>query len=356
MNKQQSAKARERRLRKKYAKKMRFGIIVALVIGLAGGFAAGRYTAKLTDRQPRAQVEPTPLVPSLEATPEATEAAPTEPAVTPQAAEATVTPAPTEVPAPTATPAPSEIIVPYGQEQTVTAQIYADGTVRKANDARAYETVNFSIRITRYLSEKYYKETWSNDYDLRGNESSVEFEIMLKDYMGTQKIAPQDVLDFSYELLNGDTEPGYQLTTAELQGLEKAELETNIPRTLYKRFDYNPAAGDMKYLVVKAYVDGVETKYFFEVGDPIRPTPAPTAEPTPAPTQEPLTVGSKGDQVRLVQDALVRLGYLTDTADGTFGERTARAVKKAQKAFDMEQTGIADDAFQTRLFEEVKGK
>ena len=299
MNKQQSAKARERRLRKKYAKKMRFGIIVALVIGLAGGFAAGRYTAKLTDRQPSAQVEPTPLVPSLEATPEATEAAPTEPAVTPQAAEATVTPAPTEVPAPTATPAPSEIIVPYGQEQTVTAQIYADGT---------------------------------------------------------QKIAPQDVLDFSYELLNGDTEPGYQLTTAELQGLEKAELETNIPRTLYKRFDYNPAAGDMKYLVVKAYVDGVETKYFFEVGDPIRPTPAPTAEPTPAPTQEPLTVGSKGDQVRLVQDALVRLGYLTDTADGTFGERTARAVKKAQKAFDMEQTGIADDAFQTRLFEEVKGK
>ena len=72
MNKQQSAKARERRLRKKYAKKMRFGIIVALVIGLAGGFAAGRYTAKLTDRQPSAQVEPTPLVPALEATPEAT--------------------------------------------------------------------------------------------------------------------------------------------------------------------------------------------------------------------------------------------------------------------------------------------
>ena len=79
MNKQQSAKARERRLRKKYAKKMRFGIIVALVIGLAGGFAAGRYTAKLTDRQPGAQVEATPLVPSLEATPEATEAVPTEP-------------------------------------------------------------------------------------------------------------------------------------------------------------------------------------------------------------------------------------------------------------------------------------
>ena len=52
-------------------------LTVALVIGLAGGFAVGRYTAKLTDRQPGAQVEATPLVPSLEATPEVT-IAPTE--------------------------------------------------------------------------------------------------------------------------------------------------------------------------------------------------------------------------------------------------------------------------------------
>lgn len=351
MNKQQAAKARERRLRQKYRRKMRTGIVIALILGLAVGFFGGRYTATLKKDRPAVQADATPRVPSLEATPEVT-IVPTEAAsITPLPLK-TPAPTPTAEPDPTPTPAPKDVVIPYGQTATITAEVYTDGTVRKVSDARAYETVNFTMQITRYLSEKYYKETWSNDYDLRGDESSVEFEIMLKDYMGTQKIAPADILDFSYELLNGDTEAGYQLTTAELQGLDKAILETNIPKTLYKRFDYNPAAGDMKYLVVKAYVNGVETRYLFEVGDPIRPTPA----PTPEPEYTTLEVGSKGDEVRLLQDALVRLGYLSDGTDGTFGERTARAVKKAQKAFEMEQTGIADGAFQKRLFEEVKGK
>lgn len=355
MNKQQAAKARERRLRQKYRRKMRTGIVIALILGLAVGFFGGRYTATLKKDRPAAQADATPRVPSLEATPEVT-IAPTEAASIAPLPLKTPAPTPTAEPDPTPTPAPKDVVIPYGQTATIAAEVYTDGTVRKVSDARAYETVNFTMQITRYLSEKYYKETWSNDYDLRGDESSVEFEIMLKDYMGTQKIAPADILDFSYELLNGDTEAGYQLTTAELQGLDKAILETNIPKTLYKRFDYNPAAGDMKYLVVKAYVNGVETRYLFEVGDPIRPTPAPTPEPTPEPEYTTLEVGSKGDEVRLLQDALVRLGYLSDGTDGTFGERTARAVKKAQKAFEMEQTGIADGAFQKRLFEEVKGK
>lgn len=360
MNKHQTARAIERRLRKVYRRKMRTGVIIALILGLLGGFFAGRYTAVRQDAP--ADAASTPLVPSLDMTPEATESAPvladmpTEAAPTAEATTAPTTAAPTATPVPTPTPAPTEVYVAFGDTATITAQVYTDGTVRRENDVRAYETIQFTMQITRYLSEKYYEQNWSNEYDLRGDESSVEFEIMLKDYMGTLQIAPQDVLDFSYELLNGETEGGYQLTTAELQGLDKAYLETNIPKTLYKRFDYNPSEGDMKYLVVKAYVNGVATSYYFELGDPIRPTPEPTPEPTPVPEYETLEEGSTGDGVRLLQDALIRLGYLTDTADGNYGARTARAVKKAQNAFGMEQTGIADNDFQTRLFEEVKGK
>ena len=368
MNNKQAARVRERKLRRQYRRKLRIGIAIALIIGLAGGFFAGYFATGILKRDPDVQVKSTstPRVPSLEATPEATQATSEVAEATPEVTEAPeatavaemvlVTTAPTEEPEPTTTASPTETVVPFGETATITAQVYTDGTVRKENDARAYETVQFTMQVTRYLSETYYEQNWSDDYDLRGDESSVEFEIMLKDYMGTLSIAPQDILDFSYELLNGETEGGYQLTTAELQGLDKAVLETNIPKTLYKRFDYNPSEGDMKYLVVKAYVNGIENTYYFEVGDPIRPTPEPTPEPTPVPEYTTLEKGSSGDAVRLLQDALIRLGYLTDSADGNYGEHTVRAVKKAQKAFEMEQTGIADDEFQTRLFEEVKNK
>ena len=44
--------------------------------------------------------------------------------------------------------------------------------------------------------------------------------------------------------------------------------------------------------------------------------------------------------------------YLTGKADDDFGNKTVDAVKKAQKAFDIEETGTADDAFQEKLYGE----
>ena len=46
------------------------------------------------------------------------------------------------------------------------------------------------------------------------------------------------------------------------------------------------------------------------------------------------------------------LDICSGKADGDFGKKTEKAVRKAQEAFGMEQTGIADDAFQRRLFGE----
>lgn len=61
-------------------------------------------------------------------------------------------------------------------------------------------------------------------------------------------------------------------------------------------------------------------------------------------------VGSKGDYVKTIQQALIDQGYLSDSADGIFGKKTAAAVKSAQADFGLEQTGIADDAFQKMLY------
>lgn len=65
-----------------------------------------------------------------------------------------------------------------------------------------------------------------------------------------------------------------------------------------------------------------------------------------------LGVGNKGEKVKKLQERLIELGYLKPEADGKYGGKTERAVRAAQKAFNMKETGKADEAFQTKLFSE----
>lgn len=58
-----------------------------------------------------------------------------------------------------------------------------------------------------------------------------------------------------------------------------------------------------------------------------------------------LSVGSKGDDVKKLQERLIELGYLKGTADGEFGQKTKAAVIKYQKENDLKETGIADVDF-----------
>ncbi len=70
-------------------------------------------------------------------------------------------------------------------------------------------------------------------------------------------------------------------------------------------------------------------------------TPAPSA-----PTFSQGTLLQKGDEGALVvslQDSLIRLGYLSGTADGIFGVQTYQAVKKFQAANALYADGIAGD-------------
>lgn len=86
------------------------------------------------------------------------------------------------------------------------------------------------------------------------------------------------------------------------------------------------------------------------------PVPTPTPAPTPAPTPVPMEVqvllqrGMKGDDVRMMQEALIELGYLNDRADGSFGSRTLRAVKLFQEAVGMPETGVVDNALLRLLY------
>ena len=353
MNRQQSSKARERRLRAKYRKNLRIAVVVSLIIGIILGCVVMNYVQKTrpvqSSRPDLSALTPSPsaLALDLEPTSEVTLAPTEQPTEAPTEAPTTV---PTLVPTPSPTPAPQAVVVPFGTAQTVQAQIHNDGTVRRDVDAETYETLTFSITVKRYLTPEYYQQQYSTQYQLQGDEAGVEFELMLVDYTGTQTIIPQDLLTIGLETLSGATEQGFQLTDAEIHGDNKVSVVTNVPKEIYKRFKFSQTTGDMDYMSVTGVVDGVATKYLFELGEPVRPTAAPTPSPTPARTYETLEVGSSGDAVKDLQNALIDHGFLTGSADGKYGNATATAVKAAQATFDMEETGIADNALQQKLF------
>lgn len=54
-----------------------------------------------------------------------------------------------------------------------------------------------------------------------------------------------------------------------------------------------------------------------------------------------------------MQNRLIELGYLTDAADGYFGENTQKAVMSFQKNNGLPDTGIADAATQEKLFSDI---
>ena len=65
-----------------------------------------------------------------------------------------------------------------------------------------------------------------------------------------------------------------------------------------------------------------------------------------------LEIGSKGDEVKAIQDALKAKGYLTGASDGNFGSATASALKGFQRANGLPVTGVADDATRAALMDE----
>ena len=76
------------------------------------------------------------------------------------------------------------------------------------------------------------------------------------------------------------------------------------------------------------------------------PTPSPKPDPTPSPApkadaQRTLKKGMSGNDVKRMQQALIDLGYLSDAADGAFGQNTKDAVTAFQAVNGLSADGIA---------------
>lgn len=55
-----------------------------------------------------------------------------------------------------------------------------------------------------------------------------------------------------------------------------------------------------------------------------------------------VTIGSRGDEVRVIQKFLADGGFYAGDIDGVFGSVTARAVKEFQRSNNLEITGVVD--------------
>ena len=363
MEKSKQARARERKLRAKYRRRLRIAIVLCLIIGLAGGFVAGRISSgasinpmdltTLVRTGPKATATAVPTA-TPTATPEATAVPTAEPTAEPTAVP---TAEPTAVPTaePTATPVAvaEEIVVPFGETQDVAVQVYSDGAVRKTADALPFETITFSLRVTRHLTNDYYATTYGGTHRLNGSEAGVEFELLVKDHMNASiALDPNKLLKITgVEDTDGNISLGYLFTDKEISGANDFVLTTNVPTLVYKRYNHTDA--QIEYLTVTTYVDGAAHVYKFELGTPVveaTATPAPTATPEPIVFTE-MKLGSHGADVERLQNRLIELGYLAEgTADGAYGNMTYVAVMKAQRALGVEDDGIATPEFQEMLF------
>ena len=275
------------------------------------------------------------------------EAAAEAPAEEAPAEEATAEEAPAEeAPAEEAPAGPQVIaIVPFGESFTYPTQVKADGSARVEATDEPFETVNFTQTMKAFMRPTDFADKYSTVYKLQGNEAGAGFELILDDYTGQTTIVPQNVVDITLRSESGDAvERGYQLMDAEMGGNYNVALTTNVPKTLYKRYEYSTDREEMAYLVVTTYNDGVARQILFQLE-----SDEPEAEPEIV--YNTLQRGIKSDEVQILQKRLVELGYLSGAADGTFGQMTEDAIKAAQEAFGMEANGIADNAFQQKLFE-----
>ena len=236
-------------------------------------------------------------------------------------------------------------IVPYGESFTYTTEINAEGNARVEATNEPYETVCFTQSMKDYMRPTDYAEKYATRYKMQGDEAGASFELTLIDYIGNTTIIPQNVVDVSLRSESGNTvEHGYQLMDAEIDGKYGIALPTNTPTTFYKRFAYPADGEDMKYLVITTYKNGQTQMILFELESD-------EPEPEPEIIYPVLQRGLVSDDVLNLQNRLAELGYLSTTPDGTFGQKTEDAIKSAQAAFGMEQNGIADNAFQQKLFE-----
>ena len=128
---------------------------------------------------------------------------------------------------------------------------------------------------------------------------------------------------------------------------ESAAVTVNEVSGTWANVTYGRYTGYVKteYIAVKKIVKTTLAKV----------TPTPTPIPSLSPEEDAggykvLQKGDKGAEVKSLQEAMIELGFLNGTADGSFGEATENAVIQFQLKNEYPATGIVDANLQAFLY------
>ena len=224
-------------------------------------------------------------------------------------------------------------------ETTFTAEIMENGTSRMSTSAKNYESLSFTASVAEVLNPEWFGKQYArNNYPLDGTEAAVHLRIRFDAGETLTSVIPQEAFEIRITDAAGNQIQGYQLMDQPMGGAYQVSVAADTETDLYKRFPYNE---DARYLVLACYQDGVrhEIRFALRYDDPNV-------------DYEALKQGDRGDFVLAMKQKLAELGYLSERAatNNQYNIETTNAVKAAQEAFGMEQTGIAEPAFLKRLY------
>ncbi len=111
-------------------------------------------------------------------------------------------------------------------------------------------------------------------------------------------------------------------------------------------YDAGTMDGKLRY-VTEYMLSGDEGDYLDD--DQPEPTRRPVNTPQPDPEPFVLTKGSRGDEVRALQEMLIDHNYPIKTADGIYGSATFDAVKYLQYDMHVTETGSVTEAYFGKL-------
>ena len=202
--------------------------------------------------------------------------------------------------------------------------------------------VTFRLPVETVYEPDVEEGSWTNDYittTLTNDADQTVFDI----------VVVRVLLDGAGNILYLDSDNMYStkgLTPGSSIVVRRAV--SNNFRDYFAEKGYKPVAVDSI-----GYAYGMdETTYTRGGAGAAEPeaAPEPEAKPEAAPAYAALQKGSKGDDVRALQQRLKDLGYLQGGVDGDFGKGTAGAVSAFQKKAGLPENGVADDATQKALF------
>ena len=135
-----------------------------------------------------------------------------------------------------------------------------------------------------------------------------------------------------------DTKKLYLRDSPSSSGQSLALLERGTVLTVTSR------SGDWLAVSYNGQSGYISSQYVRLNGDNTAQSSAPAATTTTTSSGSALSVGSRGDAVKSLQQKLINLGYLSGSADGIFGQNTKKAVAAFQSAKGLTASGAADAA------------